>query len=358
MKKGIFFFLLLIGSSMPNQNVGAKNSEKVYFAGGCFWCMEPPFEKLEGVKNVTAGYMGGTGTNPTYQDYGKKGFVEAIEVLYDSSQVSYETLLNTFWRQIDPTDDKGQFVDRGRQYRSAIFYTNEEQKNLAEKSKKALEKSKRFDKPIVTEIIKVTPFYPAEEYHQDYKKKNPVRYWWYRRGSGRDNFLMEAWSRNVNQSPGNKSEFKKLTTSELRKKLTPLQYKVTQLNGTEPPFDNIYWDNKKPGIYVDIVSGESLFSSLNKYKSGTGWPSFTKTLEEENVIERMKTGWFGKTIEVRSKEGNSHLGDLFYDGPKPAGRRYCINSAALRFIPIEDLEKEGYGKYLKLFQTKVSKRDL
>jgi peptide methionine sulfoxide reductase msrA/msrB len=169
--------------------------EKAIFAGGCFWCVQGPFEKLEGVKEVFAGYTGGTGKDPTYEDYAEKGHVEAVEVTYDPNKITYEKLLYVFWRQIDPTDAGGQFVDRGPQYRSAIFYENQQQKELAEKSKEAIAKSGRFDKPIVTEIVPATKFYNAEDYHQDYYKKNPVRYKYYRYRSGRDQFLEKVWGK-------------------------------------------------------------------------------------------------------------------------------------------------------------------
>ena len=313
--------------------------ELATFAGGCFWCMVSPFEGEKGVIQVKSGYTGGHKEDPTYEEVcsGKTGHYEAIQIKYDPNHISYDKLLEIFWRQIDPTDEGGQFHDRGESYRTAIFYHNEEQHQKAIQSKKELAESGRFSKPIVTEILPAKEFYPAEDYHQDYHKKNTLHYSLYRKGSGRDAFIKKYWPKDK---------------MELKKKLTPMQYHVTQENGTEPPFKNEYWDNKREGIYVDVVTGEPLFSSLDKYDSGCGWPSFTKPIFKANVDENTDYSHNMIRTEVRSKSSDSHLGHVFPDGPKPIGTRYCINSAALRFIPKEDLEREGYGDFLILFKKR------
>lgn len=381
-------------SKMKNND---KHLEKATLSGGCFWCMEPPFEKLDGVHSVVSGYAGGKIKNPTYKQVsdGDTQHIESVQILYDPKKIHFSELINIFWRNIDPTQENGQFYDIGNQYSTVIFYYNDEQKKIAELSKKALEESGIFKKPIVTKIlpIKFNEFSKEkDEGHQDYYKKNPIRYKFYRTGSGRDRFLEKTWKNvvwkglfcknNLQEINGNvdkKKEssslecsvdfggknqvkakalinklwdqfqkFSKPSKKELSSKLSSLQFKVTQKKGTERPFKNEFWDNKRKGIYVDIVSGEPLFSSEDQYDSKTGWPSFTKPIDERFIVEKSDRSLFFKRTEVRSKLADSHLGHVFKDGPQPTGLRYCINSASLKFIPYDQLQKEGYEDLIQL----------
>lgn len=313
-----------------------NNLRQATLAGGCFWCMVKPFSGMNGIKQVIAGYTGGNTESPSYNEVcsDKTGHYEAVEITYDPLEIPYENILKIYWQQIDPTDAGGQFADRGLSYRTAIFYHDEEQRQVAEISKQDLATSGKFTHPITTAILPASVFYPAESYHQDYFLSNPGHYNRYYEGSGRKGFLEKHWPK--------KDRFPK--------HLTPLQYAVTQENQTEPPFKNEFWDNHDEGIYVDVVSGEPLFISRDKFDSGCGWPSFSSPINDNSIVKRNDLSHQMQRIEVRSRQADSHLGHVFSDGPSDkGGMRYCINSAALRFIPRQQMEQAGYGKYIALF---------
>lgn len=362
----VLVVLALAGVAATSQRTQAEVTSTgpglavVTFAGGCFWCVEAGFDKVPGVVKTVSGYTGGRKDKPTYEEVssGGTGHLESVEVHYDPTQMTYEGLLVAFWHMVDPTDAGGQFVDRGEQYTTAIFYHDELQRQAAEKSRDALAATGRYGaKPIVTAIRPAEAFYPAEEYHQDFHTKSSLKYTFYRHRSGRDQYLEKTWGKELavdyKQYAPNQSNqplaFQKPSDQELRQKLTPMQYKVTQREGTEPPFENEYWDEKHEGIYVDVVSGEPLFSSKDKFDSGTGWPSFTRPLMKDVIVERRDFKLIIPRTEVRSRLADSHLGHVFKDGPAPTGLRYCINSASLRFVPKEELVKQGYAEYVPLF---------
>lgn len=365
--------------SIPKQSCLEHNQEKhmkktkeelaqykrAYFAGGCFWCTESDLQKAPGVVEVVSGYAGGSVVNPTYSDVTSEtsGHREAVEVYYDGEKTTYTTLVRYHLMHIDPTDAEGQFYDRGESYQAVIFYTSDEERLIAEEAFRELNEAKIFNKPVAVKVLPYKNFYTAEEYHQNYAEENTIKYCAYRESSGRDAFLKKyfgtkSWAELIGKetvthesksTPQNLdfSGFVKPIDSELREKLTESQYDVTQKEGTEKPFQNTYNDNHEAGIYVDIVSGEPLYSSDDKYDSGTGWPSFVKPIDSKYIVEKIDKGFFGDRTEIRSRYGDSHLGHVFSDGPaERGGMRYCMNSAALRFVPRADMEKEGYGDFL------------
>lgn len=374
--------------SVPKQSCLEKNTEKhmkktqaelaqykrAYFAGGCFWCTESDLQKATGVAEVISGYAGGSIVNPTYSDVTseKSGHREAVEIYYDGKITTYENLVRYHLMHIDPTDAGGQFYDRGESYQAVIFYGTEEERLVVEKAIQELDDAAVLDKSMAVRVLPYKNFYTAEEYHQNYAENSTVKYCAYRESSGRDTFLKKhfgtkSWEelvgkgitvqKNVSQSVTAEkgvpeqdldfSRYVKPSNAELKVKLTDIQYDVTQNDGTERPFQNAYNDNRAAGIYVDIVSGEPLYSSSDKYDSGTGWPSFVKPIDSQYIVEKVDKGFFGDRTEIRSRYGDNHLGHVFTDGPSEhGGMRYCMNSAALRFIPRENMEKEGYRDYL------------
>lgn len=317
----------------PNDGVDYSRTKlkTIYLAGGCFWGIEAYMEKIYGIANAESGYANGNSENPSYEDvlYKNTGHAETVKVDYDPEKISLEKILNYYLLVVDPTSLNKQGNDRGTQYRTGVYFTDENERKIIEDRLK--KEQKKYKDKIVVEVSKIENFYKAEEYHQDYLKKNPNGY-------------CHIDLSKANEVIIDKSKYPKPSDEELKKKLTDIQYKVTQKNDTEHAFSNEYWDNKEKGIYVDVATGEPLFSSSDKFDSGCGWPSFTKPISKEVVTYHKDSSYNMIRTEVRSRSGDSHLGHVFNDGPKElGGLRFCINSASIRFVPLQDMEKEGYG---------------
>lgn len=348
-------------NSMKAPAAAKISYETITLAGGCFWCTEAYFQEEKGIIDAVSGYAGGDEGDASYLSVAKGNTKhrEAVQITYDSKVIGIDKILDIYWSHIDPTDASGQFADKGPQYTTAIFFHTDDQKDAALDSKNRLEKSALFDTAVVTEILPLKSFYKAEEYHQDYYKKASDHYERYKKGSGRAGFVEETWAKDAaitflesEQAQAAKKDSYNYTDEEIAEKLKnldPLAYHVVAESGTETPFSNAYWNNKADGIYVDIVTGKPLFSSTHKYDSGTGWPSFWRTIDDDSVTMREDNSLSTTRTEIRSESG--HIGHVFEDGPKKeGGRRFCTNSASLRFIPKEDMAKEGYEKYLYLFE--------
>ncbi len=380
--------LTLLIKSVAAAEEPAQQPRTAVFAGGCFWSMEKAFDKAPGVRDVMSGYTGGRTRNPSYENYSQAGHREAIAVSYDPGKITFAGLVEYFVKHINPLDRGGSFIDRGRNYSPAIYVADESERAAAESVIQAIDRLGVYRGRINVPILAREPFWPAEQYHQDYYRKQPAVYAKYAAGSGRGEFIQRHWGdraghcelpsafpdasgsaesqsqrdeqpRELTDNSASDAEarqapwkdFQKPTSGVLRRQLDRLQYQVTQHDFTEPAFRNRYWNHHAPGLYVDVVSGEPLFASTAKFDSGTGWPAFTNPIERDGVVFHPDYSNGQQRVEVRSKYADSHLGHVFSDGPRArGGMRFCINSAALRFIPLSRLEAEGYEAYAELFR--------
>lgn len=372
----IMFFLYFskysISKNVPSTNrhdESVSNTKTLLVAGGCFWCVEADLEKLSGVIGAVSGYAGGQSTDPTYKTYQTGGHREVVEVTYDLDKISYEEIMIYALKHMDPTDGEGSFYDRGVAYAPAMYFETKAEKKLLENMLAEINEHGPYDKPLAILVEERPKFYPAEDYHQDYYKGSlsSVKYQYYRRASGRDAFIKQHWGddtgpnlpwRVVGVEPNKNSissitnakpwlTYQKPSLAELEVKLDPLVFKVTQKDGTERAFSSPLDKEYGRGIYVDVLSGEPLFSSRDKFDSGTGWPSFTKPISPTAVTEHEDRKLWVVRIEVRSTIADNHLGHVFTDGPVDrGGLRYCMNGAALRFIPQNEMILNGYIDYL------------